>query len=169
MTEKIKDFIDEHDLDAQDVIGALDLEVPDGPTAFYDDEPDVETLAEDFDAVDLLVDKKEDLEAQIETQTDELYEYRKEAFADRAADLAELTDKWGDEETLVEKYEDDDNEEFESIDDLESKIDLVKEFVDDEEETTTVDDENEGGEDEGLEAPTTKSGGFDLRKNTKLD
>lgn len=173
MTDNLTEFIDEQNLDAEDVIDALDVDVPGEPTAFYDGEPDVETLADDFDTVELLVDEKESLEGEIDSLEADLHEYEKEAFADTAGDLAALTDKWGDEDELLERFNDEDDDEFTAVDDLEDKIELVEDIKGDG--TTTVTDEddttsetnfvadNSGAVGDDTDLDTTQGGSYDLR------
>lgn len=172
MTDTLQEFIDEQNLDVEDVIDALDVEVPTEPTAFYDGEPDIETLAGDFDAVDILVDEKERLATECDDLRTELREAQRPVFADKAQTLADLTQRWGDEDDLMAKFDAEDEEERWTVDDIEAKIDLVEDIVD--EETTTVTDNADNGTDSDAESdddpdvPMTDSGRFDLRSRTKI-
>jgi len=171
MTDTLQEFIDEQNLDAEDVIDALDVEVPTEPTAFYDGEPDIETLADDFDAVDILVDEKERLAAECDDLRTELREAQRPVFADKAETLADLTQRWGDEDDLMAKFDAEAEEERWTVDDIKAKIDLVEDIVD--EETTTVtdnaDNESNSDPDNEPDVPMTDSGRFDLRsERTKI-
>jgi len=79
---------------------------PSDPTQFYDGEPTVEDLADDFGAVQMLVDEKEDLKDERDTLNDELTELRRDDAETKAEELAEMTDFWGDSEELLDKYDD---------------------------------------------------------------
>lgn len=169
----IKQFIDENELSAEDVIDALDVDisqfadVPEQPADFYDGEPSVEDLAEDFDAVDLLADEKDSLEAEVDSLQEEIREARRPVYADKAEELAEITEKWGDEETLMERFDAEDEDERWSVDDIESKIELAEDIAADvgSDVTTVTDEGDEGGDDPDIER--TDRGRFDLRQNTK--
>lgn len=174
MSNTLEDFIDEHDLTVADVVDALGIdpsdfdEVPDEPHAFYDGEPTVEDLADDFDAVALLHEEKADLEARVDSLEADLHEHEKEAFADRAADLADLTERWGDEQRLVDRFEDDEDDEFQSVDDIDTKIELVEDIRGDADgETTTVADDADDDPADEPDFDRTKHGRFDLRSQTK--
>ena len=158
----IKAFLDEHDLDAEDVIDALDLEVPNGPSSFYDGQPDAQTLADDFDAVDLLIEENDSLEQRVDSLEADLREHEREAFADKASDLAEMTTKWGDAESLVAKFDDEDNDEFTSVDDLTERIEIVEDIRSDVETTTTTQTDDESTDTSSLDAPTTDTGKYIL-------
>lgn len=152
----IKDFLDENDLSATDVIDALDIDasqfadVPDEPTDFYDGEPDVETLADDFDAVDLLVDEKQNLEEEVAQLEDKLQESQRPIFEDKAEQLAEMTEKWGDADDIVERFDPHgDEEEGWTLDTIEDKIELVEDIKG--EQTTTVNDSTDTDNDDGGE------------------
>lgn len=171
----ITEFIDEHDLNAEDVIDALDIDpaqfvdVPDEPHDFYDGEPTVEELADDFDAVDLLVDEKENLEGEVDELEKEVREARRPVYEEKAEELAEMTDKWGDEDLLMNRFDPEDpDEEPWTVDDLAEKIELVEDIKG--EETTTVTDESGGGgsETEEPDFDRTSSGKFDLRRRTRI-
>lgn len=130
----IKDFVDEHDLDATDIIDALDIDasdiagVPEEPTAFYDGEPTVDELADDFDAVDLLVDEKDELAEKLADAREDLREARRPVFADKAEELASMTTKWGDKDTLMEKFDADADDERWTMDDIEDKLEIVRDI-----------------------------------------
>ena len=175
MSESLSEFIDEHGLTIEDVIDALDLdpsvfdEVPEAPTDFYDGEPNPEDLSEDFDAVELLLDEKESLEQQVADLQADLEEARRPIFEDKAEQLAELTEKWGDKQRLLERFEDDEDEVFETVDDVEAKIELVEDIKG--EDTTTVDSDGGSGSskpDPTDEFDTTPQGKIDLRSRTKI-
>lgn len=172
----ITDFIDEHDLTAEDVIDALDVDpaqvadVPDAPTDFYDGEPDVESLADDFDAVAVLKDEKDKLTEENDSLREQAREAQRPVFADKAERLSELTDRWGDEDSLMAKFDAEDDEERWSVDDIDAKLELVEDIID--EETTTVTDSTDDntGETTEPDVPTTDSGRFDLRsERTKVE
>lgn len=171
MTNSLTEFIDEHDLTVEDVIDDLDLEVPDEPTAFYDGEPDIETLADDFDAVDLLVDEKETIEAERDSLREDLRDARRPLFSDKADKLASKTHKWGDKDDLMAKFDADDAEERWTIDDIDEALELVADIID-ESSTTTITDSTDDGGDDSQSRPdiqTTETGGFDLRNRTKVE
>lgn len=174
----ITEFIDENDITAEDVIDALDIDAaqfadyPDGPQAFYDD-PKVDDLREDFDAVDMLADRKAELVEEVDALQERLREARRPTFADKAEELADLTTRWGDKEELLEKFDAEDTDERWTVDDLEAKIELAEDIYEDlsDAETTTVGDSGTEGGDEGNEhdANRTATGGFDLRRRTKTE
>lgn len=152
----IKEFIDENDIGAEDVIDALDIDpaqfadYPDGPTAFYDGQPDVETLRDDFDAVDLLADKKAELAQENEDLRETAREARRPVFKDKAEDLTALTTKWGDADDLIERFDDGEMD----VEDVEDKIELAKDILDDvDADVTTVND----SDDENEEPPSFES------------
>jgi len=167
----ITEFIDDHDLEAEDVIDALDIDpaqftdYPEEPSEFYDGEPTVDELREDFTAVDVLADSKEDLESDVEELETELKATKREEFEDAAEDLVEYTDRFGDEDDLVEKFENDEM----TVDEIEQQLAVIKDAVSTE--TTTVggseseDDEFADNED-GRER--LSNGGVDLRQRTKF-
>lgn len=166
MSNPIEEFLDEHDLNAEDILDGLDVEVPEGPTAFYDGQPDVETLADDFDAVAVLADEKDKLEQKVEDVTDELDEYKRDEFVDKADELADLTETFGDSEELVEQFDEGEL----TLDGIEEKIAVVEDVR--ENETTTVDSEGGGDGDDPTtdnepDFEKTDSGKIDLRKQTK--
>ncbi len=150
---------------------AFDIEQKQDPTEFYDGEPDEEDLADDFDAVetlvderDLLKDEKESLEAEVEDLNDSLSKYQRGEYEEKVDTLTDMTDKWSEDE-LMEKFDEDEW----TADDVDEKIELVEDIKGD---TTTVGDskDEEGSEedtitDSGLE--TTSSGKVDLRSATK--
>jgi len=145
-TMDISEFVDQNDVGVEDVryiIDSLDIDTaqlvdaPDAPTDFYDGEPTVEDLADDFDAVDLLVDEKENLQEDVDSLREGLRESKRPVFADKAEKLAELTHKWGDSEELMAKFDADDEDERWTVDTLEDKIELVEDIKG--EQTTTVD------------------------------
>jgi len=174
----IEEFIDKHGLEVEDIIDALDLEVPQEPTAFYDGEPTVDELREDFEAVDMLAERRNELTEQVDELREEVREARRPVFEDKAERLAQMTDRWGDAEDLMEHFDAEDEDERWSVDDVEEKIKLTKDILDDANvETTTVDSgsKNDNGSDSGLEAvrepqfadddniDQTRRGGMDLR------
>jgi len=168
----ITEFLDENDLSAADVIDALDIDpsnvadVPEEPTDFYDGEPSIEDLADDFDAVDLLADKKESLEAEVASLTDEVRAAKRPVFEEKAEELAALTDKWGEKDELLDRFEAEDADLRWDVSDITDKIELVEDIKG--EQTTTVGDE-QGGESTTDSDPafdTTDHGRFDLRQNT---
>lgn len=167
----ITEFIDENDLTAADVIDALDIDpaqfadVPDEPTDFYDGQPSVDDLEDDFDAVSILADEKEDLEDEVSNLNDELNEYKRTEFEAKADELTDLTDKW-EKESMLECFEDGDL----IVDDLDDRVELVKDIKGSD--TTTVTDSNESEETETGDGPdfdTTSTGKFDLRDRTKVE
>jgi hypothetical protein len=167
----IKQFIDENDLDAEDIIDALDIDpaqfidYPDEPTDFYDGDPKASELAEDFDAVDMLLDAKEDLEDEVQSLSEEVREAKRPQFADKAEKLASMTERWGDEDELMEKFDAEDDDEQWSVEDLVDKIELVEDIA--QTETTTITDSSDGtDDDDGVER--TDNGGVDLRQRTKF-
>lgn len=169
----IKEFLNDNDLTAEDVIDALDIDasqfadVPDEPHDFYDGEPSVDDLADDFDAVDLLVDEKESLEAEVDELREEVREAKRPVYEEKAAELAEMTDKWGDKDALLERFDSEDGDQW-SVEDLTDKIELVEDIKG--ETTTTVGDDAEDDEQTATdEFDTTKHGRFDLRDRTKID
>ncbi len=180
-TMDIKEFVDENDLSVEDVRYIVDstdvskedlVDAPDEPTDFYDGEPNVETLADDFDAVDLLVDQKQTLENEVDSLQEDLRESRRPVFADKAETLAEMTHKWGDEDELMEKFDAEDEDERWTVDTLDEKIELVEDIAG--EQTTTVQTDSASGTERQLVADndgtvsesdigTTQGGKFDLR------
>jgi len=155
-TMTIQEFVDENDLSAEDVRYILDsadvdtsevVDAPEQPTDFYDGEPDVEALADDFDAVGLLVEQKETLEAEVDSLEEDLRESKHPVFADKAEHLAGLTQRWGDEEELMDKFDAEDEDERWTVDTIEDKIELVEDITGTE--TTTVTDSSSESEDEG--------------------
>lgn len=175
----ITQFIDEHGLTVEDVIDSLDIDssafenVPDEPHDFYDDEPTVSDLADDFDAVDLLVDKRDELAAENDALREEVRDARRPVFANRAEYLAEMTEKWGDKADLVERFDatDEDDTERWTVDDIEAKIELVEDIeqdLTDSEITTVTDNSDDDVVDDEPDIPTTENGRFDLRSETKV-
>jgi hypothetical protein len=172
----ITDFIDEHDLTAEDVIDALDVdpaqvaEVPDEPTDFYDGQPSVETLSDDFDAVAVLKDEKDKLATENDSLREQVRDAQRPVFADKAERLSELTDRWGDKDSLLAKFDTEDEEERWSVDDIDAKLELVEDIID-EETTTVTDSTDEQTEDTSTpDVPMTDSGRFDLRsERTKIE
>jgi len=160
----LSEFIDEQNLTAEDVIDALDVEVPTEPTAHYDGEPTADELSEDFDAVDLLIDEKETLESEVEELSDSLAEYRKTEYEQKVDDLVDLTDKWEKDE-LMEKFDAD--EDAWTIDDVEDRIELVEDLKSSEA-TTITDSGEDGGDGLDTDIETTNQGRFDLRERTKI-
>lgn len=160
----IKSFIDEHDLDAEDVIDALDIDLaqfadyPDGPKAFYDGEPTVDELAEDFTAVETVVDTRDDLEERNESLKTELKETKRDEFADAAEDLAELTDRFGDEDDLMEKFEDGEM----SLEEIQEQLAVIEDALGST--TTTVGDE--GKDDEDIEIETSATYAEDIPRTS---
>lgn len=144
----LKEFIDEHGLTVEEVIDALEIDpsdvanVPDEPTDFYDGSPSASDLADDFDAVDLLIDEKEDLEQQVDSLREQIREAKRPVFEDKAAELAAMTDKWGDTEDLVAKFDAENEDERWTVDDVEDKIELVEDIKG--ESVTTVDSGGSG-------------------------
>lgn len=169
-TMNLTEFIDENDLTIEDVIDSLDVDVaelvdtPDEPSDFYDGQPSVEDLADDFDAVDLLVDEKNSLAQENEELTESLRESQRPVFADKAENLAELTEKWGDKEALLDKFDADDADERWTVEMVDDKLELVEDIKSTE--TTTVGDSGGSTSDNEPEIPTTDSGRFDLREQT---
>jgi hypothetical protein len=164
----LQTFIDENELTVEDVVDALDVDIPSEPTAFYDGEPSVEQLADDFDAVDILVDEKQSLEEEVSDLTDSLREARRPVYKEKAQQLAEMTHKWGDSEELMERFDADD--ERWSVDDLDEKIELVEDITGST--TTTIDSETDtetelvadnDGSVENSDIDTTSNGRYDLR------
>lgn len=156
-TMDIQTFIDENDLSAEDVRYILDsadvdtsevVDAPDEPTDFYDGQADVEALADDFDAVGLLVEQKESLEAEVDSLEDDLRETKRPIFADKAEQLAEMTERWGDAEELMDKFDADDEERW-TVDTIEDKIELVEDIAGTET-TTVTDSSNESEDDDSL-------------------
>jgi hypothetical protein len=138
--DSLQEFIDSHDLTDAQIIDELGLEVPDDPTDFYDSEPDVETLADDFTAVEALQDSKESLESEVEELNDELQSYRTEDFRDTAERLAELVDS-REVETMVEQFEDGEL----TVEDVEDQIAVAEEAIGST--TTTMNDSSGSNED----------------------
>jgi hypothetical protein len=149
----IKEFIDENDIEAEDVIDALDIDpaqftdYPDEPHEFYDGQPDVEALREDFDAVDLLADKKEDLADENEDLKAEVREARRPVFEDKADTLTQMTTKWGDTDALLEQFDDGEMD----VSDVEDKIELAKDILDDVDASVTTVDEADDSDNEEFE------------------
>lgn len=172
----IYNFIDEHDLSIEDVIDTLEVDpsafesVPDEPTDFYDGQPDVETLADDFDSVALLQEQNKDLSATVDSLREDLREARRPQFADKAEKLAAITHRWGDEDDLLDKFETDDEDERWTVDTIEEKLELVRDIRDIDHEATTA-DSGVGSTDESsppmAEIDTTPNGKADLRRNTR--
>lgn len=157
----IHEFIDENDLEREDVLDSLNVEQNDAPTDFYDGQPSADELAEDFDAVDLLLDSKNDLEDQVEDLQDALADYEQREAEEKIETLTDITDKW-DADDLTEQYEDGDL----TLDRIEERIEIARDLVGDQ--TTTVEDEtDDGGDVADHDLDTTESGGFDLRTRTK--
>jgi predicted nucleic acid-binding Zn-ribbon protein len=129
----IQEFIDDNDLSTEDVIDQLGIETPDSLTDFYDSEPDVETLADDFTAVEALQDSKESLEEEVGELNDELQSYRTEDFRDTAERLAELVDS-REVDAMVEQFEDGEL----TVDDVEDQIAVAEEAIGST--TTTIND-----------------------------
>jgi hypothetical protein len=153
----IHEFIDENDLEKEDVLDSLGVEVPDEPTYFYDGQPSADELAEDFDAVDLLMDSKEDLEEKVENLTDSLEAYEEQEAEAKIEELTDLTDNWDGDE-LREQYE---NDEI-TLDRLDERIEIAEDMLGSE--TTTVEDQTDSADD-----TTEESGGrHDLREKTKV-
>jgi len=133
----LHEFIDEHDLSTDDVIDKLNIDVPESPSEFYDSEPSVDDLADEFTAVESLADSKESLEAEVEELNDELREHKVETFRDRAKRLSELVDR--DVENLVEQFEDDEL----TIEAVNEKISVAEDAIGTEP-TTVADNEEDG-------------------------
>jgi len=182
----IHTLLDDNDLDVatvvdalstEDIIAALDEDLHAEPTAFYDGEPTVDDLRDDFEAVDMLADKRDDLTEQVDELREEVREARRPVFKDKAQRLAQMTDRWGDTEDLMEHFDAEDTEKRWSVDDIDEKIELAEDILDDADvETTTVDSGPEGDDDDsGLSAVRepqfadedkigqTRRGGMDLR------
>jgi hypothetical protein len=138
--DSLQEFVDSHDLTDAQIIDELGLEVPDDPTDFYDSEPDVETLADDFTAVEALQDSKESLESEVEELNDELQSYRTEDFRDTAERLAELVDS-REVDAMVEQFEDGEL----TVDDVEDQIAVAEEAIGST--TTTMNDSSGSNED----------------------
>jgi len=119
---------------------------PSDPTEFYDGEPTVEQLADDFGTVQMLVDERDDLQNEVETLTDELRERKRGEAEQKAAELTNITEVWGDEDDLLERFEDDDL----TLDDLDEKIEAAESIASSE--TTTP--SGSGGSDGGSERQT---------------
>jgi len=143
--------------------------MPSDPTAFYDGEPTIEQLADDFGTVQMLLDDKEDLEGEVETLTDELRERKRGEAEQKAAELAEMTTVWGDEDELVEQFEDGEI----SLDDLDEKIKAAEDIATST--TTTATDSSAGGSEEtdsGMVADRAREEGerdFDRTSNGRID
>jgi len=163
MTDSLHDFIDENGLSTDDVIDRLNIDVPDEPSDFYDSEPSVDDLVEDFDAVDALADSKESLESEVTELNNELRSYKTEEFEDKAERLAELTSR--DKESLVESFEDGEI----TVEEINDKISVAEDAV---ESTTTMPDgesknKTKTHNDNQREINTTDGGRYDLRQTTK--
>jgi hypothetical protein len=143
--------------------------MPSDPTAFYDGEPTIEQLADDFGTVQMLLDDKEDLEDEVETLTDELRERKRGDAEAKAAELADLTTVWGDEDELVEQFEDGEI----SLDDLDEKIKAAEDIASST--TTTATDSSAGGSEEtdsGMVADRAREEGdrdFDRTSGGRID
>ncbi len=159
--DSLQEFIDSNDLTDEQVIDKLGIDVPESPTDFYDSEPDVETLADDFTAVEALQDSKESLEEEVEELNDELQSYRVDDFRDSAERLAELVDS-RDVETMVEQFEDGEL----TVDDVDEQITVAEEAIGST--TTTVSTDSDVETDSEPDIETTDSGRYDLRQNTKV-
>lgn len=178
MSNSLKEFIDEHDLTDKDIIDALDIDlqaldsVPNEPIDFYDGEPSIEDLADDFPTVQMLVDQKEDLEVEVAELTDELRETKRPTYEQKVEELVEIADDaFGSEEELMEAFDAEDEDERLTIDDIDEKIDRAKTIKGTD--TTTTDSSSDGGEDEDVEVEssmqiaddaveTTSSGRYNL-------
>jgi len=146
----IQEFIDDNDLSTEDVIDQLGIETPDSPTDFYDSEPDVETLVDDFTAVEALVDSKESLEDDVAELNDELQSYRVEDFRDTAERLAELVESREVDE-MVEQFEDGEL----TVNDVEQQITVAEEAIGST--TTTVNTDSDVKTDNESETLTDSS------------
>jgi hypothetical protein len=156
----IQTFIDENDLTVADVIDALDVEleaidgVPTEPTAFYDGEPDIEDLADDFPAVKMLADDKEDLEDEVDSLREDLRETKRPRYEEKVEELTSIADDaFGSEDDLLDAFDAEDEDERLTIDDIEDKIETAKAIRG--AETTTAADST--SDDEDIDVDTTVS------------
>jgi chromosome segregation ATPase len=119
----IKQYIEDNDLDAEDVIDALDLNVAqdddrfdfdsfvEGMTidALAESNDEVATLVEDKseleDRVDVLEDKKKSLEDDIEELQSDLESYRDEERETLVDEITDLTSAWDEDSLLDEDIE----------------------------------------------------------------
>jgi hypothetical protein len=141
---------------------------------FYDGEPDVETLQDDFTAVEALVDTNAELEQQVDELESQLHEYRRTEFTDKATELAEILDS-RDVDTLVEQFEDGEM----TIEDVEQQLTVAQEAIGAQPTTIDTTDANETPESEStLVADNTggisdtdlsqrDDGSYDLRRQTR--
>jgi len=136
----IHEFIDENGLSTEEVIDKLNIDVPESPNDFYDSEPSVDNLRDDFTAVESLADSKESLETEVEQLNDELQQHRVEEFRDRAERLCELVDR--DIDDLVERFNDDEL----TIEEVNDKISVAEDAIGTE--PTTIGGGDDGGESE---------------------
>jgi len=141
---------------------------------FYDGEPDVETLQDDFTAVEALVDTNAELEHQVDELESQLHEYRRTEFTDKATELAEILDS-RDVDTLVEKFEDGEM----TIEDVEQQLTVAQEAIGAQPTTIDTTDTDETPDSEStLVADNTggisdtdlsqrDDGSYDLRRQTR--
>jgi len=141
---------------------------------FYDGEPDVETLQDDFTAVEALVDTNAELEHQVDELESQLHEYRRTEFTDKATELAEILDS-RDVDTLVEKFEDGEM----TIEDVEQQLTVAQEAIGAQPTTIDTTDTDETPDSEStLVADNTggisdtdlaqrDDGSYDLRRQTQ--
>lgn len=112
---------------------------PSDPTEFYDGEPTVEQLADDFKTVQMLVDKRDDLESEVDSLSEELREHKTAKAEQKAEELTSITDAWGEQEDLIEQFSDGEI----TLDDLDERIEVARDIAG--EETTTVTDNGDDG------------------------
>jgi hypothetical protein len=170
----IQNFIDENDLTFGDVVDALDVDleaidgVPNEPTDFYDGEPDIEDLADDFPTVKMLADDKDALEDEVAALEDELRETKRPRYEEKVDELTEIADDaFGSEDELLDAFDAEDEDERLTIDDIEEKIEAAK-TIRGSDTTTVGDSEIDEGSESTPDIETTDSGRFDLRDNTKV-
>jgi hypothetical protein len=153
MTDSLTDFIDEHDLTTKEVIDALDVDltalddVPSEPTAFYDGEPDIEEVADDFPVVQMLLDDKDSLEDEVDTLQTELRETKRPHYEERVDELVSVADDaFGTKDDLMDAFDAENDEERLTIDDIDDKIEKAKQIRGDD--VTTADSSEDDDTDE---------------------
>jgi hypothetical protein len=161
-TDSIKQFVDEHDLSAADIIDALDIDasdvadVPTEPTDFYDGEPSIEQLADDFPPVQMILDERDSLQSERDDLMTDLREHRRSEFVDTAEELVAITDAYGTKADLIDQYEDGEL----TLDTLSEKLDRAKEIVTDatgSEPTTVSDDDDTDDRSHGFVADSARN------------
>jgi len=180
MTDSLQEFIDANDLTPADVVDALDLDlqaidsVPSEPSDFYDGEATVDELAEDFPAVQMLADDKQDLEATVDELEERVRETERPQYEQTVDELVTIADDaFGSKEELMDAFDAEDEKDRLTVDDVEAKLETAKQ-IRGEDTTTVTDNGSEDGDSSTLvadndgtvdksEIDTTQGGRYDLR------